>query len=351
MIDLHTHLGGAVPSAVLWEVLCDAGLQTEFKTFNDLQDYLTVEPGSIQSLDDFLGRYFHTTELIQSSPQAAAISAYQAIVKAYRRASITGMELRYNPLKRLKGSLHTLDAVIVGTIQGLQRACLHYADVRTGILFSMGKELSIEENASIVHAAGRFVGWGRMGGAFGVVGIDMAGPESLGRDLDKGWLKQIGSLTEGARQKGLGLTWHVGETDFSGAEGMIAVIETIRPDRIGHGIALRKAQGKQKEKLCGLLRDHQICLELCPSVNKVTRSISALQEIADLIRLLDKENIPFCLNTDNPYLIHTNLQNEYRLIEDLLGQGSELLRKSLNFAEQHTFLKTKDSDKRYACVW
>lgn len=351
MIDLHTHLGGAVPSAVLWEVLCDAGLETEFKTFNDLQDYLTVEPSSIQSLDDFLSRYFHTTELIQSSPQAAAISAYQSIVKAYRRASITGMELRYNPLKRLKGSLHTLDAVIVGTIQGLQRACLHYADVRTGILFSMGKELSLEANATIAHAAARFSGWGRMGEAYGVVGIDMAGPESLGKDLDKEWLGAMAKLTEDARKHHLGITWHVGETDFSGVEGMINVIEAIRPDRIGHGIALRKAEGKQKEKLCALLREHKICLEICPSVNKVTRSISSLQEIVDLLHLLDKENIPFCLNTDNPYLIHTNLQNEYRLIEDLLGQGHEFLRKSLNFAEAHTFMKTKDPDKHYACVW
>ena len=33
MNDLHIHLGGAVPSSVLWEILCDNGLRTEFVDF------------------------------------------------------------------------------------------------------------------------------------------------------------------------------------------------------------------------------------------------------------------------------------------------------------------------------
>lgn len=121
MIDLHTHLGGAVPASVLWEILCDNGLQTEFQTFDHLQEYLTVTRGDIQNLDDFLKLYFHATELIQSSPHAANVAAYQAVAKAYRRAHISGMEIRYNPLKRLRRGQYSLDAIILSTIQGLHR--------------------------------------------------------------------------------------------------------------------------------------------------------------------------------------------------------------------------------------
>ncbi len=40
MHDLHIHLGGAVPSAVLWETLGDNGLQTEFDNFTRFHDSL-----------------------------------------------------------------------------------------------------------------------------------------------------------------------------------------------------------------------------------------------------------------------------------------------------------------------
>ena len=63
-LDLHTHLGGAVPAAVLWEILCDSGLQTEYSTFDQLQEALTVNPDDIRNLDDFLAFYFHASEFI-----------------------------------------------------------------------------------------------------------------------------------------------------------------------------------------------------------------------------------------------------------------------------------------------
>lgn len=340
MIDLHTHLGGAVPASVLWEILCDSGLQTEFDTFDQLQDFLTVEPGEVKSLDDFLGLYFHATELIQSSPHAATVAAYQAIAKAYRRAQISGMEIRYNPLKRLRKGLHSLDAIVLATIQGLQKASMHY-QVRTGLLFSMGKELTHEENWKIIKAALRFRGHGVLHGAYGIVGIDMAGPESLGRDLDKEWLGEVAKMVEEARKANFGITWHVAETDHSGPDGLENVLDIIQPDRIGHGIRIIKAQGKQKDRLCGILRERQICLELCPSVNVITRSLNNYAEMADVIRLLDKEGIPFCVNTDNPYLIHTNLKREYDIMEKELGESFALRDKASKHFEEATFLHSR----------
>jgi adenosine deaminase len=113
MHDLHIHLGGAVPSSVLWETLRDNGLQTEFDNFTSFHDSLTARPDEVKSLDDFLGRYFTVTEEIQSSPSAASVSAYQVVAKAYRRAQITAIELRFNPYKRVRHGLHTMDAIIL----------------------------------------------------------------------------------------------------------------------------------------------------------------------------------------------------------------------------------------------
>ncbi|OHE72580.1 MAG: hypothetical protein A2007_05805 [Verrucomicrobia bacterium GWC2_42_7] len=341
MIDLHTHLGGAVPASVLWEILCESGLQTNFESFEDLHEYVTVKPDQIKNLDDFLNGYFYATELIQSSPRGAEVASYQAIAKARRRAGVTGVELRYNPLKRLRQGLHNLNAIILATIQGLQKASQHY-NVKTGIVLTMGKEFSLENNARIIEAAIRYRGHGIFGFAYGIVGVDMAGPESLRKDLDESWLKEIAVLTDKVRAANLGITWHVGETSLSGIEGMEKVIKIIRPNRIGHGIELRHAQGAQKRRLISLIKEAGILLEICPSVNVVTKSTRDFKEIAEFLILLDKHEIPFCLNTDSPYLISTNLKNEYDIMARELGSKAPILQKAISYADQKTFLNIKE---------
>lgn len=338
MNDLHIHLGGAVPSSVLWEILCDNGLRTEFVDFTSFHDSLTARPDQVKSLDDFLGRYFQVTEEIQSSPSAASVSAYQVVAKAYRRAQVTALELRFNPQKRRRHGLHTMDAIILAVMQGLERATLHYG-VATGIILSLGRDLSLEANWQIIDAAIKWRSRGSLNGANGVVGIDMAGPESRALELSKPWMSEVAAMMETARKAGLKITYHVGESEATGPKGIQKVIEAVHPDRIGHGIELRNATGKQRDALVTLLREDNICLELCPTVNLVTRVIPDYATIAGFVKNLAAQEIPYCLNTDNPYLIHTNLKHEYEVIEKELGaDATALLDLGTQHAAQHRFL-------------
>ncbi len=338
MHDLHIHLGGAVPSSVLWEILCDNGLRTEYVDFTTFHDSLTARADDVKSLDDFLGRYFQVTEEIQSSPSAASVSAYQVVAKAHRRAQVKSLELRFNPQKRMRHGLHTMDAIILAVMQGLERASLHYG-VATGIILSLGRDLSLESNWQIIDAAIKWRSRGSLNGANGVVGIDMAGPESRSLELSKPWMSEVSVMMEKARQAGLKITYHVGESQGTGPEGMLKVIDAIRPDRIGHGIELRRATGKVRTRLIKLLRERNICLEICPTVNLVTRVIPDYACIADFVRDLAKNEIAYCINTDNPYLIHTNLKQEYEIIGDELGDDSKpLLDLSERHAADHQFI-------------
>jgi adenosine deaminase len=338
MHDLHIHLGGAVPSSVLWEILCDNGLQTEYVDFNSFHDSLTARPNEVKSLDDFLGRYFQLTEEIQSSPSAASVSAYQVVAKAYRRARVTALELRFNPQKRMRHGLHTMDAIILAVMQGLERASLHYG-VATGIILSLGRDLSLESNWQIIDAAIKWRSRGALNGANGVVGIDMAGPESRSLELSRPWMSEVSAMMEKARQAGLKITYHVGESEGTGPEGMLRVIENIRPDRIGHGIELRRAEGKLKDTLTTLLRENATCLELCPTVNLVTRVVPDHACIASFVRLLAAKEIPYCINTDNPYLIHTNLRQEHEVVGQQLGIDAQpLLDLAMSHAARHRFI-------------
>jgi adenosine deaminase len=338
MHDLHIHLGGAVPSSVLWEILCDNGLRTEYVDFTSFHDSLTARPDEVKSLDDFLGRYFQVTEEIQSSPSAASVSAYQVVAKAYRRAQVKKLELRFNPHKRVRHGLHTMDAIILAVMQGLERASLHYG-VATGIILSLGRDLSLESNWQIIDAAIKWRSRGSLNGANGVVGIDMAGPESRALELSKPWMSEVAAMMEKARDAGLKITYHIGESEGSGPAGMLKVLEAIHPDRLGHGIELRNATGKTKDALTTLLREEAICLELCPTVNLVTRVIPDIQSIARFVRDLADQQIPYCINTDNPYLIHTNLKREYEIVGAELGaDAATLLDLGMQYAVRHSFL-------------
>lgn len=338
MHDLHIHLGGAVPSSVLWEILCDNGLRTGYVDFTTFHESLTANPAEVKSLDDFLGKYFQVTEEIQSSPSAASVSAYQVVAKAYRRAHVTALELRFNPQKRMRHGLHTMDAIILAVMQGLERASLHYG-VATGIILSLGRDLSLEANWQIIEAAIKWRSRGALNGANGVVGIDMAGPESRQLELSTPWMNEVAAMMGKARDAGLKITYHVGESEGTGPEGMLRVLETIAPDRIGHGIELRKAKGKTKDALTSLLREKNVCLELCPTVNLVTRVVSDIHTIGHFVHHLAEKDIPFCINTDNPYLVHTNLQQEYDLVGKELGSDADtLLSLGKQHAAAHSFL-------------
>ena len=338
MHDLHIHLGGAVPSSVLWEILCDNGLRTEYVDFTTFHDSLTATPDEVKSLDDFLGRYFQLTEEIQSSPSAASVSAYQVVAKAYRRAQVKAVELRFNPNKRMRHGLHTMDAIILAVMQGLERASLHYG-VATGIILSLGRDLSLEANWQIIEAAVKWRSRGSLNGANGVVGIDMAGPESRSLELSKPWMSEVSAMMEKARDAGLKITYHVGESEGTGPAGILSVLENIRPDRIGHGIEMRNAEGKQRDSLISILRENSICLEICPTVNLVTRVVPDYACVAAFVRDLAKNEIPYCINTDNPYLIHTNLKREYEIIgRELGGDSKTLLDLGMEHASRHRFL-------------
>jgi adenosine deaminase len=310
--DLHAHIGGAVPASVLWEILCEQGLQTPHKTFQAFQKALTADANSVENLDEFLGKYFHITEAIQSSPAALSQSAYQAVAKAHRRSDVEFIEMRFNPAKRLRGGIHSIDAILLAALQGLEKASLHY-NVETSAILSLGRDCSLETNTNIVEAAIRWKGH-RQGLAKGIVAIDMAGSESQKLEEKPEWLKAITHLFRRAQDAGLKTTYHIGETKDSGWQGVRQILHQIRPNRIGHGVQLRNAPKDQKQRIYDILATTNTCLEICPTVNLVTNSISNIQELRGFTKELFSHQVPFTVCTDNPYLVHTNLKSELDLL-------------------------------------
>lgn len=307
--DLHVHLGGAVPAPILWEIAQDQGLAIPHKTFGEFQEALSSSDTLHKSLDEFLGKYFHLTEEIQSSPQAVAASVYQTIAKSHRRAATDIIEIRFNPAKRLRGGLHSMDSILLSAGQGLERACLHYG-VRASLILSLGRDCPQKTNLEILEAAIR---WHSARPSI-FTGLDIAGPESQKLEADKAWFSHTTQMFLRAAAHGIKTTYHVGETAHTGWKNTLRVLTQIRPNRIGHGIELRNAPPKILQTALDTLASTNTCLELCPSVNLATQSIRDFSELQAFARLLTDNHAPFTAATDNPYLVHTNPKRELDIL-------------------------------------
>ena len=112
-----------------------------------------------------------------------------------------------------------------------------------------------------------------------------------------------------ARAEGLGTTVHTGETQATSGEGVIAVVNRLKPDRIGHGI-----RAAYNEEATAALAETETVLEICPSSNLHTRAVSHLEEFKYILGTFDAAGVLFTINTDGTYLCGTNIAREHQLL-------------------------------------
>jgi adenosine deaminase len=301
LAELHTHLGGSVASDILWSLAHEQGIALPVKDFWEFDRLVTVsDPQGVQDLDA-LDEIYRWTELIQSSPLAVERSVHAAIGGAYRSQGITTLELRFNPMKRNRGGERDLDHIIMAAVRGLDRASLEYPQVRAGLILMMDRTFSELQNEIIVEKAIRYA-------PRGIVGIDIAGPRPGGDGPYP--YGDLAPLVEQARAAGLGVTIHVGE---EGGDHGIAeirdVVDSLRPERIGHGIL-----AAQDETLMADLRERQITLEVCPTSNLLTKALPDEDAVRETFRALSAAGVPFTIATDGPEMMRTHLRDEFDLL-------------------------------------
>jgi adenosine deaminase len=325
LIDLHIHVGGAVAPHILWSIAHQQGFKLPVKNYFDFVELITSRPGKVGSLDDYL-KILHTwTEKIQSSPSAIERSVYEVIGKEYRGSRVTQMELRFNPMKRNLNSELDLDHIIHAALRGMDRATLEYG-VKMGLIFCLAREFDHRLNGIIVDKAIKYR-------SRGVYGIDLAGTETNAMELKPEVVAQYEDLFARARRAGLKCTVHTGETRGTGAEGVMAVVEKLKPHRIGHGIRAAYDESAMK-----VLRENDIVLELCPTSNLHTKAVENVEELRHIIRTFWDRKVKFTINTDGPYLLETDMRREIEIIEQNHILTSEQVDQTLAWARQASFI-------------
>ena len=323
LAELHTHLGGSVASDILWSLAHEQGIALPVKDYWEFDALVTVsDPRGVNGLDE-LDQIYHWTELIQSSPIAVERSVHAAIGGAYRSQRITTLELRFNPMKRNRGGERDLDHIILAAVRGLDRASLEYPQVRAGLILMMDRTFDRRLNEIIVEKAVR---WSTRG----IVGVDIAGPRPGGARYD---YTQLGPMVETAREAGLGVTIHVGEEGGDlGREELGEVLETLRPERIGHGILA--AGDPELERM---LKERGTVLEICPTSNLLTRALADEDAIRETFRRFVEAGVAFTIATDGPEMMRTHLRDEFELLRRLGALDDDELREANERAHAAAF--------------
>jgi adenosine deaminase len=141
----------------------------------------------------------------------------------------------------------------------------------------------------------------------GIVGVDIAGPRPGGGRYD---YTQIREHVELARDGGLGVTIHVGEEggDF-GLEEIGEVVDSLRPNRLGHGILAAR-----DVSLMAAIREADITLEICPTSNLLTKALAGQDALKETLRAFVDHGVPFTIATDGPEMMRTHLRDELELL-------------------------------------
>ncbi|WP_405619724.1 adenosine deaminase [Streptomyces sp. NBC_00076] len=122
---------------------------------------------------------------------------------------------------------------------------------------------------------------------------------------------------------------HAGET--TGPETVWDAVTHLRAERIGHGTS-----SARDEKLLAHLAEHRIALEVCPTSNIATRAVRTLDEhpLMDFV----KAGVLVTINSDDPPMFGTDLNNEYAVAARLLDLDERGLAELAKNAVEASFL-------------
>lgn len=329
LAELHFHLGQSVEPHILWSIAHEQGIKLPSKDYWEFYDLTTLGGKKTVSWEDY-HELFHWTELIQSSPIAMERSVYEVITGAYRANNITLLEPSFNPMFRNRAGERDLDQIILAALAGMERALVEFPNVRAGLIFLLDRRLPLSSNEIIVKKAIKYKDRG-------VVGIDIAGPDPGGGAFR---YEDYVPLYETAKKAGLKTTVHTGEDGT--AEEMESVLSLLPLDRVNHGF---RAYGSPK--LMEIIREKNLTLCLCPTSNMSVKFIDGVEHLREVIRALLEGGVKFCINTDNPSMLKTNLSKELDLLRDHGILSDEEIDQTIRWAFEATFIPNEPGKNLY----
>lgn len=333
LADLHAHLSPSIPPSVYWHIAQSEGIKLPKREYQEFAEHVVLSPERKMPLHQYLEEIYHPilNKLSAGSP-ALEKGVYESLSGAYRTNNITILELRTNPMKHNREGEVDLDHAIMAMLRGMDRALLEYPSLRSGLIFCLDRQFPFEKNKIIVEKAVKYR-------RRGVVGIDVANYVFEGNNPHNFAIEQYQELFAQAREAGLKITVHTGET-VTADDDMWETLRIITPDRIGHGI-----RAAYDQKMMEHLATTGTVLEVCPLGNLMTNAIKDIEELRHILTTLYANGVRFTINTDWPETVKdAHLTNQFTFLRSHGILSDEQIAQVINWAFEASFINSNNLD-------
>lgn len=285
--ELHVHHVGSASPRIVAELAArhpdskvpqDPAALVDFFTFRDFAHFVEV--------------YLSVVDLIRDAEDVRLLT-YE-IARDMARQNIRYAELTVTPFSSIRRGI--ADAAFVEAIEDARKGAETELGVSLRWCFDIPGEAGLEAAEETTRMALDLQPDGLL--SFGLGGPEIGVPRP-----------QFKPYFDRAIAAGLHSVPHAGET--TGPQTIWDALTELRAERIGHGTS-----SAQDPKLLRFLAEHQIPLEVCPTSNIATRAVTTLEEHP--IRDMVAAGVLVTVNTDDPPMFGTDLNNEYAVAARLL---------------------------------
>lgn len=312
--ELHRHIEGCVRLPTV----LDLAAKHKFKIPSSDpavldRAYRLRSPGA--SLADVLGM-FGLAQACFASYEAVERITLEALEDAYRKENIRLLELRYSPDFMLKNSgldwqrAHDLVAA----------ACAKFektSNMVCGVILIASRSYGLPSAEKTIGFAVK--------NKKTVIGFDLADNESaFPSSLYKDAVRPLHAA-------GIPLTVHSGEEGHYSQ--VVETIKALEPRRIGHGV---KAADDKSGRTLELVKKSGVTIETNPWSNYLTRAVASVEEHP--LKKFIKDGVKCTIGADDPEILATDLNNEYRLAVEKMGLSTEDIKYTLRCAVKGSFL-------------
>jgi adenosine deaminase len=313
--ELHLHLTGAYPLSYLSSIAVDPSAQALYKNF--VLGLQTVSKG-VTYHEVF--KYFAPVEKLVNTYEKVE-NGVVAIAEELIADGVIYVEIRAGLKDLGRGGY---EEYLRAILRGIARCP---AEIKIKVLLSLRRDTSEDLANKTVDLAIRYKDQG-------VVGIDISGESTLGE------IAIIIPAIQRAKNAALFLTLHLGESleeiNFPEKElAQAAVLELLKPDRIGHGVFL------SPQALAWVLSHPLVPIEVCPTSSVLAGMVDHHSNHPGPKYYLQHDH-PIVGGTDDPLLFQSPLSKEYRKLMDIPGIGINQILQMILWSFDFAFLSQQE---------
>lgn len=316
--EIHCHLEGAIRTQTIIDIASEYNLKLPAYEADELDKHVKVYE-QLHNLEAVLAAFGIFQNSI-TSPVVFERIAWE-LFEDCAKQNIKLFEVRFSPDWAFHGHHVNWDACLDGLLIAKERAEKEF-DMAIGVIAitsrGMGSESCIKtvdwaiQHKQHIHA------------------VDLADGELLYPMSDF-----VGPIMK-AKEAGLKVTIHSGED--TPASAVWETIHAFQPDRIGHGI-----HSIEDMKVVDLIRERNITLEVNPWSNYLTNSVRTIEE-HPLKKLFDL-GVKVTINSDDPEVLETNVNNEYRIAHEVLGMSMDDISICNRYAFESSFIDNSSKQR------